>query len=159
METDTDTKCTIVICHSEKIKNTLFEILERMKCETCEISSLNDLLDFFQDSSFSFLHFSEVTDEDLFLLHEGNPALNLKEENIPVIHISEKFHSRGNTDHLKDPVYKSNHMTLGEIEKIFIIKTLKSCEWKCKTAAKLLGINRTTLYRKMKKYGIKREKK
>jgi len=158
MATDTDTRCTIVICHSEKIKTTLFEILERMKCETCEISSLNDLLDFLQDSNFSFLHFSEVTNEDSILFMEGNPAIYSKEDPLPESQTSGKIHLKDNTGHSKDSVYKSNHMTLGEIEKIYIIKTLKSCGWKCKTAAKLLGINRTTLYRKMKKYGIIREK-
>ena len=52
-----------------------------------------------------------------------------------------------------------NHPTLSEIEKKHIIETLEKCDWRCKTAAKLLGINRTTIYRKMKKYGIVRKKR
>jgi len=47
-----------------------------------------------------------------------------------------------------------NHPTISEIERDHIIITLKKCGWKCNTAAKLLGIDRTTLYRKMRKYGI-----
>ena len=157
MVPDSDTKCTIVICHSEKIKSTLFEILERMECETCEIFSLSDLLNFLQDSNFSSLHFSETSDEDPILFHEDNPALNSKEEKIHESYISEKFYLNGNNGYSKDLAYKSRNMTLMEIEKIYITKTIKSCGWNCKTAAKLLGIDRTTLYRKMKKYGIKRE--
>ncbi len=49
-----------------------------------------------------------------------------------------------------------NHPTISEIERDHIIITLKKCGWNCKTTAKLLGIDRTTLYRKMKKYGITR---
>ena len=47
-----------------------------------------------------------------------------------------------------------NHLTLSEVEREYIITTLNKCGWRCKIAAKLLGINRTTLYRKMKKYDI-----
>ena len=157
MALDPDTKCTIVICHSEKIKSTLFEILERMECKICEISSLDDLLVFLQDSNFSFVHFTEVSDDDSVLFHDGNLTLQSKENISSAPHISEDVHFDGNTGHSKDLLYKSKYMTLGEIEKIYIIKILNSCGWKCKTAAKLLGIDRTTLYRKIKKYGIKRE--
>ena len=46
------------------------------------------------------------------------------------------------------------HPTLNEIEQKHISHILKLCDGECKIASKLLGINRTTLYRKMKKYGI-----
>ncbi len=55
---------------------------------------------------------------------------------------------------LHDSGKSRNHKTLGEIEKEHIIQTLNSFGWKYKTAAKYLGINRSTLYRKLKKYGI-----
>ncbi len=55
--------------------------------------------------------------------------------------------------------HKSNNMTLSEIEKLYISIILNRCNWECKSAAKQLGINRSTLYRKLKKYGIKRGKK
>lgn len=53
-------------------------------------------------------------------------------------------------------VNKNSHAypTLNEIERKHISHTLKLCDGECKIASKLLGINRTTLYRKIKKYGI-----
>ena len=47
-----------------------------------------------------------------------------------------------------------NHPTLSEVEREHILATLIKCGWRRKIAAKLLGIDRTTLYRKMKKYDI-----
>ena len=49
-----------------------------------------------------------------------------------------------------------DHSTLSEVEHRHILATLELCEWRYKTAAKLLGIDRSTIYRKMKKYGIKK---
>lgn len=43
---------------------------------------------------------------------------------------------------------------LGEPEKEMILKTLRECRWNRKKAAALLGVNRTTLYNKMKKYDL-----
>ena len=43
---------------------------------------------------------------------------------------------------------------LGEPEKELILRTLKECHWNRKKAALLLGVNRTTLYNKMKKYNL-----
>ena len=156
MTSDSDTKCTLVIFHSKKIKPTLFEILERMKCEICEISSLDDLLNFVHDSKLSFLHFSESSNEDPILSYHGHPIINAQDVNNAASPISEIIPIKRTGGNTKESLYKSNHMTLGEIEKIYIIKTLNKCEWKCKIAAKLLGIDRTTLYRKMKMFGIKR---
>ncbi len=44
--------------------------------------------------------------------------------------------------------------TLAEIETAHIRATLDGCGWRCRAAARLLGIDRSTLYRKMKKYDI-----
>ena len=43
---------------------------------------------------------------------------------------------------------------LEEPEKRIIQRTLESCGWNRQSAASLLKINRTTLYMKMKKYGL-----
>ena len=44
--------------------------------------------------------------------------------------------------------------TLDEVERDHIIKTLDETAWQYKTAAQILGIDRSTLYRKLKKFGI-----
>jgi transcriptional regulator with GAF, ATPase, and Fis domain len=56
-------------------------------------------------------------------------------------------------------INKDSHAfpTLGELERKHILHTLKLCDGECKTASRLLGINRSTLYRKMKKYGIEKK--
>lgn len=53
----------------------------------------------------------------------------------------------------------TNHPTLAEIESAHILATLEKCSWRCKTAAKILGVDRSTIYRKMKKYGISQSKR
>lgn len=45
--------------------------------------------------------------------------------------------------------------SLGEVEKDHISEMLTACEWNIAGTASLLGINRTTLYKKIKKYGLK----
>ncbi len=47
---------------------------------------------------------------------------------------------------------------LGEPEKDLILQTLRGCHWNRKRAAERLGVNRTTLYNKMKKYHLFGEK-
>jgi hypothetical protein len=51
---------------------------------------------------------------------------------------------------------RSRQRTLAEVERDHILKTLDDTHGRCTAAAKILGINRTTLYRKMKAYGINR---
>jgi transcriptional regulator of acetoin/glycerol metabolism len=41
------------------------------------------------------------------------------------------------------------------VEKAHISEMLETCEWNISQTATLLGINRTTLYKKIKKYGLK----
>ncbi|MBW1675072.1 MAG: sigma-54-dependent Fis family transcriptional regulator [Deltaproteobacteria bacterium] len=45
--------------------------------------------------------------------------------------------------------------SLGEVEKDHISDMLTACDWNIARTASLLGINRTTLYKKIKKYGFK----
>ena len=55
---------------------------------------------------------------------------------------------------------KPNLQKMGDVEKDHIIETLKKTNWKVsgeKGAAKILGLNATTLEARMKKLGIKRE--
>jgi len=48
-------------------------------------------------------------------------------------------------------------MTLEELEKEYLISVLEETNWQKKKASSILGINASTLYRKIQRYGIKRE--
>lgn len=52
------------------------------------------------------------------------------------------------------PLAKTNVETPPESEREFLLKVLESVNYKKGLAAKKLGVNQSTLYRKMKKYGI-----
>jgi two-component system response regulator HydG len=47
-------------------------------------------------------------------------------------------------------------LSLYENERLYILKTLAECNWNKKLAASVLGINRSSLYSKLKKYAIGR---
>ena len=48
--------------------------------------------------------------------------------------------------------------SLAEVEKIHILKILEKNNWNVSLASKLLKVDRTTLYKKLKRYGIERPK-
>ncbi len=50
---------------------------------------------------------------------------------------------------------KTTAGTLEKVEKDHISEMLRACGWNIARTASLLGINRTTLYKKIKKYGLK----
>ena len=47
-------------------------------------------------------------------------------------------------------------LSLHENERLYILKTLAECNWNKKLAASVLGINRSSLYSKLKKHEIGR---
>ena len=47
-------------------------------------------------------------------------------------------------------------LSLQEHERLYILKTLAECNWNKKLAASMLGINRSSLYSKLKKHDIGR---
>ena len=49
-----------------------------------------------------------------------------------------------------------DHLTLDDVEKLVIEATIKRTEGNIKEAASILGIDRSTIYEKIKKYGIER---
>jgi len=59
---------------------------------------------------------------------------------------------------LKDGTTESAEvkLSLHENERLYILKTLAECNWNKKLAASVLGINRSSLYSKLKKYDIGR---
>jgi len=56
----------------------------------------------------------------------------------------------------QEPVPERNDMKLSlyENERLYILKTLAECRWNKKLTASVLGINRSSLYSKLKRYGI-----
>ncbi len=51
----------------------------------------------------------------------------------------------------------SSRMTLEELEKEYLISVLEETNWQKKKASTILGINASTLYRKIQRYGLERE--
>ena len=139
MDERTAGKCTVAICHTEEIKETLFYILDRMKCSIRDISSLDDIINLVQDSDFEYLQFSDRTSSQRGIFLETNENNNSQT-------------IKGNDNKGDASVYQK--FTLFEIEKFIILNTLNKCCWNKKAAAKILGIDRATIYRKIKKLGI-----
>jgi two-component system response regulator HydG len=51
-------------------------------------------------------------------------------------------------------VEKDNNISLGQVEKAAILRTLKSVAGNKSETARRLGITRKTLHKKLKKYGV-----
>jgi two-component system response regulator HydG len=58
---------------------------------------------------------------------------------------------------LQIPTLAQEFITLQDYEKDIILKTLKENNWNKHKTAKRLNINRSTLYGKMKRYGLEKE--
>jgi transcriptional regulator with PAS, ATPase and Fis domain len=57
--------------------------------------------------------------------------------------------------HKEIPEFQSN-LSLESIEKTHILNVLENNHWNISNSAKILGIDRVTIYKKLEKYGIKR---
>ena len=49
-------------------------------------------------------------------------------------------------------------VTLEELEREYLIKVLNDTGWQKKKASSILGINASTLYRKIQRYGLDRDR-
>jgi Nif-specific regulatory protein len=54
------------------------------------------------------------------------------------------------------PVSEKPLLSLDELEKEYILKVLKHTHWNQTQASRILGIDRKTLYLKLKRYGLKK---
>jgi DNA-binding NtrC family response regulator len=54
------------------------------------------------------------------------------------------------------PPQPEGSMALDDVEREHIQRVLESCDWNQTRAAKALGIDRVTLYNKIKKYGFRK---
>jgi transcriptional regulator of acetoin/glycerol metabolism len=53
---------------------------------------------------------------------------------------------------------QQSQMTLDELEKEYLISVLEETNWQKKKASAILGINASTLYRKIQRYGLAQDK-
>src|SRR5262245_35508626 len=60
------------------------------------------------------------------------------------------------TSHRGSLIIDSPTMTLEELEKEYILKVLNFTRWQKKRSSELLGINASTLYRKLISYGLEK---
>jgi transcriptional regulator with PAS, ATPase and Fis domain len=58
---------------------------------------------------------------------------------------------------LQGPISTKEFITLQDYERDIILKTLKDTNWNKHKTSKRLNINRSTLYGKMKRYGLEKE--
>ena len=49
-------------------------------------------------------------------------------------------------------------VTLEELEREYLIQVLNDTNWQKKKASSILGINASTLYRKIQRYGLEKER-
>jgi transcriptional regulator of acetoin/glycerol metabolism len=54
------------------------------------------------------------------------------------------------------PAAPEGGQALEDVERGHILRVLEACEWNQTRAAKALGIDRVTLYNKIKKYGFRK---
>ena len=59
---------------------------------------------------------------------------------------------------MKSPLHKCIQEVAAEAEQNYIIVVLETVNWNISQVAQILKINRSTLFRKMRRYGIKRRK-
>jgi two-component system response regulator HydG len=80
------------------------------------------------------------------VLHLGDMPTQLQEYRMQAQHVAEPTTAQAALD--------DNILTIAEMEKQAILNTLRQLNGDKLTAARLLGIGKTTLYRKLKEYGI-----
>ena len=160
MNDDSENIYILIEVTGNDIVENLSDLLERSGLKVSRASSLSDLENCVRDNFSMILRLQGDTDQNM--LPDMISSLSGKSLSSSFTVITSKELSL-----LKKSLKKSdwqysekhrNQKTLGEIEKEHIILTLNEYGWKYKTTAKHLGIDRSTLYRKLKKYGIDKTK-
>jgi two-component system, NtrC family, response regulator PilR len=77
-------------------------------------------------------------------------------EHVQAIDLPDKVRDR--THDRRKLVMDQAQMTLEELEREYLISVLEETNWQKKKASSILGINASTLYRKIQRYGLDREK-
>jgi len=79
-----------------------------------------------------------------------------EEDEITVDSLPDKI--RNHSQQRRKIVMEKAQMTLEELEKEYLISVLEATGWQKKKASSILGINASTLYRKIQRYGLSPEK-
>ena len=139
---NTSSKYTVVVFQGDNVSSAISEVKKRGGCEVFKITSFDDMVSFLKKTDFFSLRFAVNSDRIAFdtFLNSIDQQKSSIEFDDPASQIQRS--------------YKRAPKTIHDMEKQHIIKTLHLCKWKYKSAAQVLGINRTTLYRKIKKYNI-----
>jgi transcriptional regulator with GAF, ATPase, and Fis domain len=144
----------VLLVEDRKMVSSLSERIQRQGFTFFDIHSIEDISKHMSTKQLQFICIPKAKTIKNILsdyIHTSNP-LSFTTSDIFIISTDLTSCKIGKNSHKQS---LNKHLTLSEVEREHIITTLNKCSWRCKTAAKLLGINRTTLYRKMKKYGIK----
>jgi len=157
MKPDSDTIHFFIEVTEDDTAEVLNTLLEKAGLAAGGISSSDDLANTVKDNPCVILQLPKKEDRKRLKDLVESTSVNQPSASFSVItsHTLSFLKKSLKNSRLHDSENNRNHKTLGEIEKEHIIQILSSCGWKYKTAAKYLGINRSTLYRKLKKYGIK----
>ena len=157
MKPDSDTIHFFIEVTDDDTAEALYALLEKAGLAAGGISSSDDLAKTVKDNPCVILQLPKISDRNRLKELVESTSVNQQSVSLSVItsHRLSLLKKSLKDSLLHDLENKSNHKTLGEIEKEHIVQILSSYGWKYKTAAKYLGINRSTLYRKLKKYGIK----
>jgi two-component system response regulator PilR (NtrC family) len=65
---------------------------------------------------------------------------------------------RNHSQERRKVVMQETQMTLDELEKEYLVSVLEETNWQKKKASAILGINASTLYRKIQRYGLSQER-
>ena len=152
----------VFVVNEQNILETLCKYIRRMGFTVEDISSPKDISKYINNKTFPFKQSvrpsrssttKKKSDMRLELLHLlSSVSSNTKSV---VISLQDLSLMRICLNSQRESL--DNHPTLSEVEREHIIATLNKCGWRYKTTAKILGIDRTTLYRKMKKFEITRK--
>jgi len=107
-------------------------------------------------------HVDHVTADATKLLHGYDWPGNVRElenaiERAVVLSKSRTLDASNFSFLQQTPTPLSGERTLREMEKSFILQTLKEHDWNITRASKVLGINRVTLHKKINRYHLKRK--
>ncbi|MBA7572805.1 hypothetical protein ES708_14591 [subsurface metagenome] len=153
MKLDRITLHMVVINKKEPLAIPISDHLKSIGYTVSESLTIDEVMKFIQNKPMHITHLARpqkvekmnsAIHRKINTIAAKSPSIIVVSEDLQCLMIAQNKKHRG----------LANQPTLAEIEREYISSTLELSDWKYKTTAKILGIDRSTLYRKMKKYGI-----